>query len=161
MRLAMCGMLGAGLGGLLLTMGIGLGWVPADHRVAAHWQVAIWTVLLLLSAHTLVLFYFLATGKQLRVLMQGSGREVNSAYLLEMRLYKAKVFPPLMLALGVTIATFVLGGGVLVGTVPRVVHLGTSILALLTNLFTAQREVLYLSRNSRLIRKIELEYLTG
>ena len=119
------------------------------------------TVLLLLSAHTLILFYFLATGKQLRVLMQGSGRVVNTAYLQEMRLYKSKVFPPLMLALGATIVTFVVGGGVRVGTVPGVVHLGLSILALATNLFAAQRELLYLSRNSRLIRKIELEYLTG
>jgi hypothetical protein len=48
-----------------------------------------------------------------------------------------------------------------VGTVPGVVHLGLSILALVTNLLAAQRELLYLSRNSRLIRKIELEYLTG
>lgn len=159
MRFVMCGMLGAGFGGLLLTMGLGLGWIHAEHRIAWHWQVAIWTVLLLLAAHTLVLFYFLATGKQLRVLMQSSGLPVNQQYLQEMRLYKSRVFPPLMLAIGATITTFVVGAGVSVGTVPGTVHLALALLALLSNLHAGFREMRFLRCNSRLIRKIELEYL--
>jgi hypothetical protein len=160
MRYAMYGMLCAGFVGLLSTAAIGLGWVPTEHRVALHWQTAIWTVLLLLSAHTVVMFYFLATGKQLRVLMQESGREVNTQYLMEMRLFKARVFPPLMLAIGATIATFVVGGGALVGSVPIWVHSGLGFLALASNAVAGYREIRCIRRNSHLIRRIESEYLT-
>lgn len=156
----MYGMLGAGFVGLIFTAAVGWGWVPSEHRVALHWQAAIWTVLLLLSAHTVVMFYFLATGKQLRVLMQESGREVNPQYLLDMRHFKARVFPPLMLAIGATIATFVVGGGVLVGSVPVWVHSALGVFSLASNAVAGYREFRCIRRNSRLIHRIEVEYLT-
>ncbi|UCE02853.1 MAG: hypothetical protein JSW67_01210 [Candidatus Latescibacterota bacterium] len=159
MRFAMYALVIAGFAGLVVTMAIGLGWIPTEHKVAWHWQTAIWTVLLLLSAHTVVMFYFLATGKQLRVLMQESGRPVNREYLLALRAFKSKVFPPLMLAIGTTIATFVIGAGVLVGSVPRVVHFGLAIVALISNAVAAAREFSYIRRNTRLIAAIERDYL--
>ena len=91
--------------------------------------------------------------------MQSSGLPVNQQYLQEMRLYKSRVFPPLMLAIGATITTFVVGAGVSVGTVPGTVHLALALLALLSNLHAGFREMRFLRCNSRLIRKIELEYL--
>src|SRR5438874_11640004 len=98
MRAAMYVLLFCGLAALLATAAIGAGWLPAEHRVARHWQVALWAVLLLLLAHTVVMFYFLATGKQLRTLMEGSGRQVNREYLADLRLFKNKVFPWVMAA---------------------------------------------------------------
>ncbi|MFQ5599041.1 MAG: hypothetical protein ACE5G2_00650 [Candidatus Krumholzibacteriia bacterium] len=159
MRYAMYGLLLGGFVGLVVTSALGLGWIPTDHLLALHWQAAIWTVLLVLSAHTTILFYFLATGKQLRVLMQESGRPVNAEYLADMKLYKAKVFPPLMGALFATMAAFVVGGGVVVGSVPGEVHLGLGILALVANFVAGIREVSYIQRNSRLMCAIEREYL--
>lgn len=159
MRYAMYTMLWGGFAGLAYTMTLGLGWLPSEHKVAVHWQAAIWTVLLLLSAHTVVMFYFLATGKQLRVLMQESGRTVNTQYLLDLRLFKARVFPPLMMAVGATIATFVVGGGVLVGSVPMWVHSSFGFLTLATNAVAGFREMQCIRQNSLLIRRIEAEYL--
>ncbi len=159
MRYAMYALLFGGFAGLAYTTALGLGWVRSEHLVALHWQAAIWTVLLLLSAHTVVMFYLLATGKQLRVLMQESGRQVNMEYLAEMRQFKARVFPPLMAAVGATIATFVVGGGVLVGSVPLWVHSAFGFLALVTNAVAGFREVRSIRRNTRLIRRIEQEYL--
>ena len=159
MRYAMYAMLLAGFAGLSYTTAIGLGWVPTEHRVAVHWQAAIWTVLLLLSGHTVVMFYFLATGKQLRVLMQESGRDVNVQHLQDLKMFKALVFPPLMMAVGATIATFVVGGGVLVGSVPIWVHSGFGFLSLATNGVAGYREFRCIRRNARLIQQIEADYL--
>ena len=159
MRYAMYAILTAGFAGLAYTAGIGLGWVPTEHRVAVHWQAAIWTVLLLLSGHTVVMFYFLATGKQLRVLMQESGRDVNRQYLADMTTFKTYVFPPLMMAVGATIATFVVGGGVLVGSVPIWVHSSFGFLSLAMNGVAGYREFRCIRQNARLIGRIEAEYL--
>jgi hypothetical protein len=149
----------AATAGMLFTAAVGRGLVGPEHLVARHWQSAIWSVLLVLLGHTVVLFYFLATGKQLRVLMQGSGRPVNHAWLAELRLFKARVFPWVMAAQFTTIATFVIGGGVLVGAVPRPVHAALGLLALTANLVGAAVEIAYIGRNSRLIHAIEREYL--
>jgi hypothetical protein len=159
-RAAMWILFVTGYAGLVLTSALGLGWIPSAHRVADHWTAAIWSVLLLLGAHTTILFYFLATGKQLRVLMQESGRPVNHAYLADLRRYKARVFPVLMLATGLTIATFVIGAGVLVGTLPRQVHLALAIATLAANAVAGARELVSIRRNSLLINKIEREFLT-
>ncbi len=159
MRYAMLFLFVAGYAALLATSALGMGWIPAAHKVAVHWTTAIWAVLLLLSAHTTILFYFLATGKQLRVVMQESGRPVNQAYLADLRQFKARVFPPLMLATGLTIATFVIGAGVLVGTVPHQVHLALALATLLANAVAGARELACIRRNSLLITKIEAEFL--
>ena len=115
----------------------------------------------LLSAHTLVLFYFLATGKQLRTLMESSERGVYRHYLADLRRFKSRVFPWVMTALFGTIAAFVVGGGVLVGAVPRSVHAVLGVGALLGNVVGAVVEIAYIERNTRLIRAIEREYLGG
>lgn len=152
-------LLGLALLALAITAAIGLDVVPVEHKVARHWQAALWAVLLVLMVHTLILFYFLATGKQLRVLMQTSGREVNRAYLAELLLYKKRVFPWVMWALFSTIAAFVVGGGVLVGAVPKPVHTGLGLLSLGSNFVGAVIEVRTIRRNSRLIHTIEREYI--
>jgi hypothetical protein len=144
---------------LLLTGWLGLRGPGVEHGVSRHWQVALWTVLLVLMAHTLVMFYFLATGKQLKVVMQSSGREVNRQHMADLRLIKNKVFPWIMAALFSTIATFVVGGGVLVGAVPRLVHLVLAIIAAISNLVGVVLEIQYIGRNSRIIQAIERDYL--
>ena len=144
---------------LLLTGWLGMHGVDGEHGVARHWQVALWTVLLVLMAHTLVMFYFLATGKQLKTVMQSSGREVNRAHLSDLRLIKNKVFPWIMAALFSTIATFVVGGGVLVGAVPRLVHFLLAIVAGMSNLVGVVLEIRYIERNRRIIQAIERDYL--
>lgn len=159
MRAAMYILLGSALAALALTVAIGFDLVPTEHKVAQHWQTALWAILLVLMAHTLILFYFLATGKQLRVLMQTSGREVDRDHLASLRLYKSRVFPWVMWALFSSIATFVVGGGVLFGAVPKLVHTSLALLALGSNFVGAVIEVRYIRRNSRLIHTIEREYL--
>ena len=158
MRAAMYALLLGSFAALLLTSGLGLR-VAGSEGVARHWQTAIWAVLLVLMAHTLVMFYFLATGKQLKTVMQSSGREVNRQYLADLRLFKNKVFPWTMTALFSTIAAFVVGGGVLVGAVPRLVHLGLALVAAASNLVGAIVEIRYIERNGRIIRAIERDYL--
>ena len=144
---------------LLVTGWLGLPGAGGSHGVARHWQVALWTVLLVLMAHTLVMFYFLATGKQLKTVMQSSGREANRQHLSDLRLIKNKVFPWIMAALFSTIATFVVGGGVLVGAVPRLVHLVLAIIAAISNLVGVVLEIRYIQRNSRIIQATERDYL--
>ena len=144
---------------LLFTGWLGLHSVSLEHGVARHWQVALWTVLVVLMAHTLVMFYFLATGKQLKTVMQSSGREVNRAHLAELRLIKNKVFPWIMAALFSTIATFVVGGGVLVGAVPKLVHGLLASAALVSSLVGVVLEIRFVERNRRIIQAIERDYL--
>lgn len=159
MRNAMYFMIVAALAALLGTIAVAAGWIPSDHRVARHWQTALWAVLLVLSVHTLIMFYFLATGKQLRVLMETSGRAVNRGYLIELRGFKSRVFPWIMGALGVTIAAFILGGGVLVGALPGWIHTFLGLATVAINLVTAGIEIACIRRNSQIIHAIEAEYL--
>jgi len=159
MRNAMYVMLAASLAALLGTVAVAAGWIHSDHRVARHWQTALWAVLLVLSVHTLILFYFLATGKQLRVLMETSGRAINRGHLAELRGFKTRVFPWVMASLGVTILAFILGGGVLVGALPRWIHTFLGISTVAINLVTAVFEIACIHRNSRIIHAIEAEYL--
>jgi len=159
MRNSMYILLAAALAALLGTVGVAAGWIPSDHRVARHWQTALWAVLLVLSVHTLILFYFLATGKQLRVLMETSGRAVNRGYLAELRGFKSRVFPWVMAALGVTIVAFILGGGVLVGALPGWTHTILGFVTIGINFVAAGIEISCIRRNSRIIHAIEAEYL--
>ena len=161
MRNAMYLMIVAALVALFGTVAVATGWIPSDHRVARHWQTALWAVLLVLSVHTLILFYFLATGKQLRVLMETSGRGVNKGYLVELRGFKSRVFPWVMGALGVTIAAFILGGGVLVGALPGWIHSFLGLATVVINLVTAGIEITCIHRNSQIIHAIEAEYLAS
>ena len=82
----------------------------------------------------------------------------------------ARWWPSALVLLGVLIAFdrrrmgtgsagLMVGGGVLVGSVPSIVHLLLGVLAFVFNLYAAVREVSYIERNSRLISAIEQEYL--
>jgi hypothetical protein len=159
MRIAMYVLLAAAMAALLWTVAVATGWIPSDHKVARHWQTALWAVLLILSVHTLILFYFLATGKQLRVLMETSGRGVDRDHLIALKGFKSRVFPWVMWALAATIVAFIVGGGVLVGAIPPWIHRVLGILTVGTNLVATAVEIACIQRNSRIIHAIEAEYL--
>ncbi len=126
----------------------GLGSLPA----ARHIAVAIPTVLFSLFTQSMVLFFFIGTGKLLKEAAAKRPDPEGRDYILRrVREFKARTsalatFAPLS-ALG----TGLLGAGAHTGATPAWLHLGTAILAVLLHVVAFGREVVAMSETNQLM----------
>jgi ABC-type dipeptide/oligopeptide/nickel transport system permease subunit len=124
--------------------------------VTRHVLYAIPTLLLSLFSQSMVLFYFIGTGRLVKDEIAGLPDVRKLPVLRALRRFKAKTSPPATFAMLAAIATFVLGGWVHtappgVRSAARLVHLGTSLLALLLHLWALLAEYPVFVENTRLM----------
>jgi 4-hydroxybenzoate polyprenyltransferase len=93
---------------------------PADPGLPRHVLLGLASALLLLFAHCWIMFYLIGTGKAIKDAVKEHGLE--ESIVEATKAYKNRSYPMLMLALGLAMATFILGGGVATGTVPNWIH---------------------------------------
>jgi hypothetical protein len=130
------------LAGFLITSVQGFSVAPAASIpqlarvvVGRHVGLAIPTVLLSLFSQSMVIFYFIGTGKLVKLAIQGFAEPERNAVLRALARLKMRTSPPATLALLSAIAAFVLGGAAHTRFVPRWAHDASAAAAVLTHLW--------------------------
>jgi hypothetical protein len=117
-----------------------------------HLLLGLVSSLLLLFSHCWIMFYLIGTGKAIKDAVAEHGLEAE--IVSRTKRFKADTFGWMMLAMGLAMAAFILGGGVYTGAVPKWVHHGLFYLALAAQAWTLMRETRALAANDRLMAEI-------
>ena len=117
-----------------------------------HLLLGLVASLLLLFSHCWVMFYLIGTGKAIKDAVLEHRLETELAE--RTKVFKSRTYPWLMLAMGLAIATFVLGGGYLAGAVPSWMHEVLFYATLVVQVWTLMLEGQVLMANERLMAEI-------
>jgi hypothetical protein len=124
-------------------------------QVSWHVSFAIFTTLVILLSHSLTMFYLIGKGKAIReAVVEG---HLSHGLVTTMTRLRRPVFGAATLAIGLTMATAILGGGVDTGVLPSAVHSTLAILSLVSNLHALRVEVTALASMDRLARSVNTE----
>jgi hypothetical protein len=129
------------------------GWGAAHRYVsaAAHLYLAIAAVALALFAHSMVLFYFVGTGRTLKEAVARFGLEQE--ILRRIRWFKMQTSGPLTLACAALIGASALGGRILIGQ-SAAPHFWAAAGASVLNLWVVMREVRCIVLNVELFHEL-------
>lgn len=130
-------------------------WVDGRQGLGDHQLLGLASAVLLLFSHSWIMFYLIGTGKQVKDAVAEQG--VDPRAIEETRTFKSRSYPPLMLAIALAMATFILGGGVDTGVLPGWIHHGLFWAALAAQLRALLIEQRVLSENERLLGRIRRE----
>lgn len=129
--LALAGFLFTSVQGFAVASGAAGGAAVAKALVTRHVGIAIPTVLLSLFSQSMVIFYFVGTGRLVKDEVTGYPEPERRAILRALSGFKRKTSPPATFALLSAIAVFVLGGAAHTRALPPAAHLAASIAAVL------------------------------
>ena len=149
--LAMGGFVVTGAQGFLVSSGLAAGSAAARALVTRHVGYAIPSVLLSLFSQSMVIFFFIGTGKLIKGEVAGFPEVERARVLSALRRFKAKTSPAATLALLSAIAVFVLGGAVHTRALPSWVHLASAIAAVLIHGWALVAEARAFAENTRLM----------
>jgi hypothetical protein len=93
---------------------------PTDANMPLHVLIGLASSLLLLFSHCWIMFYLIGTGKAIKDAVRENG--LDPAIIEETKRFKNESYPWLMLAMGLVMATFIVGGGVATGSLSRWIH---------------------------------------
>ena len=109
--MATAGFIATGVVGYLVTGG---------EHFNLHMLLGMASALLLLFSHSWIMFYLIGTGKAIKEAVAEHGLDAD---LVERtKDYKNRSYPTLMLAVGMAMATFIVGGGVATRVIPAWIH---------------------------------------
>lgn len=143
--MATAGLVATGILGYLLK-------APADPGLPRHVLLGLASALLLLFAHCWIMFYLIGTGKAIKDAVKEN--DLPADMVEATKRFKNRSYPVLMLALGLAMATFILGGGVATGAIPAWVHQTLFYATLLAQARALQLEGQVLAENERLMGDI-------
>ncbi len=104
-----------------------------------HTTFGIFTTLILLLSHSFTMFYLIGKGKAIREAVTEGGLSSDlTAQVLRMR---RPVFSAATLAMTLTMAAAIMGGGVDTGALPAIVHSSLAVAALLSNFAALRAEI--------------------
>lgn len=149
--LAMGGFVVTAVQGFLVSSGLAAGSEAARVLVTRHVGYAIPTVLLALFSQSMVIFFFIGTGKMVKEEVAGYPEAERARVLAALRRFKTKTSPAATLALLSAIGVFVLGGAVHTRALPAWVHLAAAIAALLAHGWALVAESRVFAENTRLM----------
>src|SRR6266571_4877968 len=126
--------------------------VPGHGAFARHFTMALASTFLLSLAHSMTMFFFIGTGKHIKELVREHG--LGAEIVRETILYKNKLFPMMMAAIGLTMAQFILGGGTHTRTLPAWLHHILGWTTFVSNVYCFFLEAKYLVQNARLLNSV-------
>lgn len=130
--LALAGFLFTSVQGFAVSAGLQeAGSAAAKALVTRHVGIAIPTVLLSLFSQSMVIFYFIGTGRLVKDEVAGYRDEERRTVLRALSRFKRQTSPPATFALFSAIGVFVLGGAAHTRAVAPWVHLAASVAAVL------------------------------
>jgi len=126
--------------------------VPGQRAaVGPHFLLALVATLLLVMAHSFIMFFLLATGVEIKQ-MEKAGAWGDS-FRRRLVGIKSRVFPAMTLALLLVIANFMLGGAAHTRALPAVVHEALAWTTFAVCCYALYREYQVLGDNNRLIEE--------
>jgi len=144
---------GIGLTGLVATAFFGL----VGNDVARHISFGIFSTLITLLAHSMMMFYLIGKGKAVKDAM-AEGHLTGDQYR-RIAAVRKPVFSIGTLAMAVTIVTALMGASVDTGMLPPMVHALIAYGAIACNLAAAKIEIDALSASGRIVD--EVNHLLG
>ena len=149
--LAVGGFLVTSVQGFLVSSGLAAHSAAARAMVTRHVGYAIPTVLIALFSQSMVIFFFIGTGKLVKGEIADFRDEERLRVLAALRRLKARTSPPATFALASAIGVFVLGGAVHTAALPRWTHLAAAVAALLIHFWALVAEAGAFAENNRLM----------
>jgi hypothetical protein len=123
----------------------------APLAMRSHFLLSLLSTLLLVMAHSFIMFFLIATGVEMKDLEKEKGW--GDSFRRRTVAMKGKVFPMMTLALLLVIANFILGAAAHTRAIPAVIHESLSWLTLLVCVYALWREWDVLGENNRLIEE--------
>lgn len=140
--------IGLGLAGLVATAFFGL----VGHDVARHISYGIFSTMILLLAHSMMMFYLIGKGKAVKdAMVEGN---LTGDHYRRIAAARKPVFSMGMLAMAVTIIAALLGASVDTGMLPPIVHGVVAYGAIACNLAAITIEIDALSVSSRIVDEV-------
>lgn len=138
--------------GLLATGLLGFQ-ISAESGVGLHLLVGLLSSLSSLFSHCWIMFYLIGTGKAIKTAVAENGLAADLA--AQTVGFKNRSYPWLMVAMGLVMATFIVGGGVATRVIPSWVHALLFALALSAQLRALLLEAEVLMANERLMDEVD------
>ena len=139
---------GIGVVGLVTTTVLGL----QATDVSRHIAFGIFSSLITLLAHSMMMFYFIGKGRAVRDAMTEGG--LSGDFYRRIAALRKPVFSIGTLAMVVTMIAAILGGGVDTGVLPPMVHATIAYGAVACNLAALKIEVDALGSSSRIVDEV-------
>jgi hypothetical protein len=148
MAQALVSAVGIGLAGLIATVVFGLR--GAD--VPRHISFGIFSTMVTLLAHSMMMFYLIGKGKAVKDAMKE--HNVAGDYYSRIGAARKPVFSIGTLAMAVTMVAAIMGASVDTGVLPPMVHAMIAYAAVVSNLATAKIEMAALAESSRIVDEV-------
>src|SRR5215510_14391516 len=150
MAQALLSAVGIGLVGLVATAVFGLWGLD----VSRHISFGIFSTLVILLAHSMMMFYLIGKGKAVKDAMSEHG--VAGDYYRRIAAARKPVFSIGTLAMALTMAAAILGASVDTGVLPPIVHGTIAYGALASNLAALKIEIDALTSSTRIVDELNL-----
>jgi hypothetical protein len=139
---------GIGVVGLVTTTVFGL----QATDVSRHIAFGIFSSLIILLAHSMMMFYFIGKGRAVKDAMAEGG--LTGDFYRRIAAVRKPVFSIGTLAMVVTMVAAILGGGVDTGVLPPMVHATIAYSAVACNLAALKIEIDALGSSSRIVDEV-------
>jgi hypothetical protein len=149
--LSLAGFLFTSVQGFAVAAGLSGGSAAAGALVGRHVGIAIPTVLLSLFSQSMVIFYFIGTGRLVKDEIASYPEPQRRSVLRALSRFKRKTSPAATIALLSAIGAFVLGGAVHTRALPSGAHLAASIAAVLAHFWAFTVEWRVFGENAALM----------
>jgi hypothetical protein len=148
---------GVGLVGIVVTTVIGL--TAADGSgVFRHITFGIFSTMVTLLAHSMMMFYLIGKGKAVKDAMTeagyGTADDRFRSYVGRIAAARRPVFSIAMLSMAITMVTAILGASVDTGVLPAGVHAMVAYAAVVSNLAALKVEIDALSTSGRVVNEV-------
>jgi hypothetical protein len=137
-----------GLAGLVATSIFGL----QATDVSRHISFGIFSTMITLLAHSMMIFYLIGKGKAVKDAM--AEHSVAGDYYRRIAAARKPVFSIATLAMAVTMATAIMGASVDTGVLPPMVHAVVAYGAVFSNLAAVKIEISALAASSRIVDEV-------
>ena len=148
MAQALLSAVGIGLVGLLATTFFGL----RGNDISRHITFGIFSTLVMLLAHSMMMFYLMGKGKAVKEAMVE--HSVTGDYYRRILAARKPVFSIGTLAMAVTMVAAIMGASVDTGVLPPIVHATIAYGAIVCNLAAVKIEITALLESSRIVAEV-------
>lgn len=136
------------LGGIVTTIVIGL----RGNDIARHVSFGLFSTLITLLAHSMMMFYLIGKGKAVKDAM--AEHSLTGDYYRRIAVARKPVFTAGTFAMVLTMAAAILGASVDTGVLPPMVHGTIAYGAVAFNLAALRSEIVALTTSSRIVQEV-------
>jgi len=141
----------ASIAGIVTAIYLGLTWT-SNGMLGQHISIGIFSTMITLLAHSMMMFYFLGKGKAVREAAAEDG--LSREYERRIAVARKPVFSIATLAMTATIIAALAGASVDTGVLPSGVHAMLAYTCLALNLFALRVEINALTESGRVVEEV-------